>query len=221
LRAVIFDFDGTLVDSLDAFVEAMAAAVKALGLPPVSRERLAELVRLPADQSLPMLVPSSLNDKSLVERLVSEYRRAYSKLHLRLVRPVPGICSVLRGLKEAGFSIAVITRRRLMTAHVREELEFLGLNGFVDVLATYDTVQSANTKLDLAVECLRKLKLKGGECAVVGDSPEDMEVGKRLKALTIGVLYGFHSKEEIISCNPNFTAERSTEILRILFQYKP
>ena len=214
LRAVIFDFDGTLVDSLDVFVEA-------LGLRLVSRGRLAELVRLPADQSLPMLVPSSLNGKSLVERFVSEYRRAYSKLHLRLVRPVPGIRSVLRGLKEAGFSIAVITRRRLMTAHVREELEFLGLNGFVDVSATYDTVQSASTKLDLAVECLRKLKLKGGECAVVGDSPEDIEVGKRLKALTIGVLYGFHSKEEIISCNPNFTAERSIEILRILFQYKP
>jgi len=75
LRAVIFDFDGTLVDSLDAFVEAMAAAVEALGLPLVSREKLAELVRLPADQSLPMLAPSSLNDKSLAERLVSEYRR--------------------------------------------------------------------------------------------------------------------------------------------------
>ena len=93
--------------------------------------------------------------------------------------------------------------------------------GFVDVLATYGTVQSASTKLDLALECLRKLKFKGGECAVVGDSPEDIEVGKRLKALTIGVLYGFHSKEEVTSCNPHFTAERSIEILRILSQYKP
>ena len=219
--AVIFDFDGTLVDSLDAFVEAMTTTVERLGLPQIPRKKLIQLVKLPSDKSLPIILPQGLNNKMLADRFVKEYRKAFKQTHLKHVRLVNGIIPTLNELKKMGFSIAVMTGRKLTVAYVPEELELLGLNRFVDTLATYGTVPSAKTKADLALECLRRLRLKGSECAVVGDSPEDIQTGKKLKALTIGVLYGFHSEEEIMNCQPDVTVQKSIEILNVLSKHKP
>jgi len=219
--AVIFDFDGTLVDSLDAFVEAITTTVERLGLPQIPRKKLIQLVKLPSDKSLPIILPQGLNNKMLADRFVKEYRKAFKQTHLKHVRLVNGIIPTLNELKKMGFSIAVMTGRKLTVAYVPEELELLGLNRFVDTLATYGTVPSAKTKADLALECLRRLRLKGSECAVVGDSPEDIQTGKKLKALTIGVLYGFHSEEEIMNCQPDVTVQKSIEILNVLSKHKP
>jgi|GEM_PF-5723449 len=212
IKAVIFDYDGTLIDS-SVFVEALAATIKVLGLTPLSKERLEKIAKLPFDEYLPLITPPEMRgDEKFVEGFIREYRRIYGNLNLKHVKPFQGVPLLLRKLSTGGFLLGVATGRKITMEHVEEELRHLGLRGFINELVTF--IDLKGSKIDLIAECMKRLNVRGEECIVVGDSPEDIEAGKRLRAKTIGAVYGFYGRG-LIDAHPDFIAYKPLDILNI------
>jgi len=103
----------------------------------------------------------------------------------------------LEALKRMDLSIGVVTGRTML-ADYAEELKSLGLSRYIDTLTTYEVLPRARCKADLILECLRTLGIDEKECVVVGDSPEDIQAGKGIGAITVAALYGFHTSDELM-----------------------
>jgi phosphoglycolate phosphatase-like HAD superfamily hydrolase len=89
-----------------------------------------------------------------------------------------------------------MTTRKLAIDCVRQEIDFLKINKFINVLVTSDEISPQEPdKVSLILECTRRLNVKSRDCAVVGDSPEDIVSGKESGALTIGASYGFYGQK--------------------------
>jgi len=217
IKAVLFDFDGTLVNSLEAFLVAARLTLKSLDLPLLPKEKLVEIVKLPFDEWLSITIPPNTPKRtSIVDRFKSDYERFYRKNHLKFIKPINNAFLTLERLREMGLSIGVMTARKLTTDYVRQEIEFLKFNKFINVLVTLNEISLQEPdKVSLILECTRRLNLKNCDCAVVGDSPEDIVAGKDVGALTIGASYGFYG-QKIINYHPDFTITTPLEILKIL-----
>jgi phosphoglycolate phosphatase-like HAD superfamily hydrolase len=106
IKAVLFDFDGTLVNSLKAFLIAARLTLKSLGLPLLSREKLVEIVKLPFDEWLSIIIPLNAPERaSIVDRFKSDYEKFYRKNHLKLIKPINNAFLTLERLREMGLSI--------------------------------------------------------------------------------------------------------------------
>jgi len=197
IKLVIFDFDGTLVYSLDAFVETINLVLKNLGFPSFPRKKIMEIAKLPFDKYISIIIPSDTpNRTSVVAKFEREFKRIYGKNHLKLIKPVTNALLTLKRLCEMGLSIGVVTARKLIIDHVKEELEFLSLNSFIRIIVTFNDIPFQEpTKVNLISKCIRRLNVKSRECIVVGDSPEDILAGRKIGALTVGALYGFYGEK--------------------------
>jgi len=215
-KAVVFDLDGTLVDSSEAIAEATAMALDSLGLPKKSRGELLGFVKLRPSDYIRVVLPRDGCDNGLLKRFADEFRRAYRRVHLRLVKPVDGAMQALEALERMGLSIGVVTGRTLLADYAEEELKGLGLSKYIDSLTTYEVLPRARCKADLILECLRTLGIDGKECVVVGDSPEDIQAGKGIGAITVAALYGFHTRDELMKFKPDYIIQRISEVVNYI-----
>jgi phosphoglycolate phosphatase-like HAD superfamily hydrolase len=103
--AIVFDLDGTLIDSYDAVTASMNAAREAFGRPPLPREQLVSRVGEP----LEALVADLVGDD--VERGVRRFRETYAQLFLELSRPLPHAAETVRALADAGLRLAVASNK--------------------------------------------------------------------------------------------------------------
>lgn len=216
IRAVVSDFDGTLVDPTEAFALAMDAAIERLNLPTPSKSRLIELAKSPLHKSLLKIIPSEKLDRAgFIRRFFDEYRKAYARVHLEYIRLMPEVFSTLREIYNSGILIGVVSSRRLTGDFVKEEIEFLKLDKFIQALVIIHKTQ-IRSKKDLIYECIKRLGVKPINCVVVGDSPEDMEAGRDIGALTVGVLYGFSNEKKLRGSKPNVLIKNLPEIIDLL-----
>lgn len=188
-RAIIFDIDGTLVDSNGAHVEAWHAAFAAHGHD-VPRER----IRVEIGKGGDKLVPSVLGEdaearegESLRERQSEEFLRIAGRTRLEAFPRAREIFDTLarRGVRTA-----------LATSSSREHLEALGRSAGLDLTALGETLVNADdieeTKPapDLVEAAVRKLGLEPAECALIGDTPYDAQAATRAGVTCIGVTSG-------------------------------
>lgn len=185
IKGVIFDLDGTLIDSLDAYVKAFNEVVEKYGLKPVSREELAGFL----DQALSLsiillrLYPQLFSDEKLRRKCEDEIRKAYFRLE-KHVPPIMHAAEVLSKLKEMGLKVGVVTARTTRGRVKWLELERLGLAQFIDAMVTGAEV-ARKPAPDGIIKCLSRLKLKAEECMYVGNGQADLEAGRAALVKTI------------------------------------
>lgn len=188
-RAIIFDIDGTLVDSNGAHVEAWHAAFAAHG-----HEVPHERIRLEIGKGGDKLVPSVLGEEaesregeSLRERQSEEFLEIAGRTRLAAFPRAREIFDTLarRGVRTA-----------LATSSSREHLEALGRSAGLDLtslgetLVNADDIEETKPAPDLVEAAVRKLGLEPGECALIGDTPYDAEAATRAGVACIGVTSG-------------------------------
>lgn len=194
MRLVVFDVDGTLVDSQAHILAAMVQAFDGLGLASPDRAAVLDIVGLSLPQAMARLVPAL--DVAAQERLVAGYKDAYSGMRAQSLSPLyPGAQEMLEQLARDDtvlLGIATGKSRRglvhLMAAH--------GWEGrFVTLQVADDHPSKPHPSMLQA--CLRETGVAADRAVMVGDTVYDMEMAQAAGMRGIGVGWGYHSADRL------------------------
>jgi len=207
IKCIFLDLDGTIVDSREAYVEAMKAAMTKTGQRTIAIEAVTEI---------PKRLEQNLHIDDLIEGIDAQeflgaYLDAYYEATVTKAKPVPSIADTLRRLSKKA-KLAVITMRHVPREKVTEELKRFGLAEYIrDVTTGLDT-QKPKPAPEALIKCAKKLDVQISECAVVGDSVSDVKAGKAAGAKTVAVLTGIFSREELEKECPDLILENVKDL---------
>jgi phosphoglycolate phosphatase len=216
---VIFDLDGTLVDTLDDIACFMNQALEARGFPPVRRDRYTDIVgwgikRL-ASLALP---PEAGKDEKTVETVAALATRLYAEKPLVHSKPYPGIPQLVAELRRRHVKTAVLTNKPDPVAR-------LVIDGLFP-LSSFDTVLGDKPgqprKPDPAStwEILMELGRTPRDTIFVGDSEIDMETAKAAECHALGVSWGFRSREALEKAGAQRIIDNPPELLTLIRETK-
>jgi HAD superfamily hydrolase (TIGR01509 family) len=213
LPAMLFDLDGTLVDSVYQHVIAWSESFDHYGVHiPVWKIR--RRIGMSGKLFAPMLLREigRKADRTRIEELEKRELRNFER-QLREVRILRGAVDLVRGLSRLGISWALATsgNRR----QVEKLLKGLHVPSSVPVI-TGDDVKSAKPAPDLFLVAAQHLGVSLSDCVVVGDSPWDLLAARRMKALGVGLLCGGYGKEELERAGAHRVYESPIELLQNL-----
>lgn len=207
IKAVIFDLDGTILDSLDAFWRAFNAGVATFKLEPVVKERLLVLMNRGASlaEILGDIYPAlGAEAASLtVEGIMVEIRKEYLARSEDEVELTSGAQEMLSRLRLGGLKIGVVTSRTVIPEKGWRELTKLQVAHFIDVMVTGAKARRKPAP-DTIIECLKRLELLPEECIFVGDSQVDIIAGRAAGVRTVAVATGVTRLQALAAELPDF-----------------
>ncbi|MGI6055105.1 MAG: 3-deoxy-manno-octulosonate cytidylyltransferase, partial [Clostridium sp.] len=188
-RGILFDLDGTLLNTAEGVFSSVRHTVEALHYPPLEEKVLRTFIGPPVKQSL--IRAYGLNEQE-ADRATNLFRDRYKNHDLLKAEPYPGILDLLSWLRKEGFLIGVSTLKR--EDYALTILEHFQIAPLCDVICGSDFA-SKMTKADVIRKCLQTLNLSPDEAVLIGDTGSDgtgaLETGVDL----IGVTYGFGPTE--------------------------
>ena len=192
LPALLFDLDGTLVDSIELILaSARHAFIGFQGAAPTDDEWRATIGR-PLQR---VLLEYAASDQAEADRLFGRYREYQLVHHDRLVHAYDGVVTILRGLAAAGHPMAVVTSKSDWLAV--KGLELVGLNDLFPVVVGCDTCVNHKPHPEPVERALALLNASAGNALFVGDSPHDIESGRAAGVYTVGVTWGAFARGEM------------------------
>ena len=189
--ALLFDLDGTLVDSIELILNsARHAFVDFAGQAPTDDEWRASIGR-PLQAVLREYAP----DDAEADRLLGRYREYQLANHDRLLHAYDGIVAALRNFSAGGHPLAVVTSKSDWLAH--KALELVGIDNLFPVLVGCDTCVNHKPHPEPVERALALLDVPASNAIFVGDSPHDIASGRAAQVYTVGVTWGAFTREEM------------------------
>jgi phosphoglycolate phosphatase len=207
--AVVFDLDGTLIDSLTDIIESFREACVAVGLSDPGDAAVRALVGRPLDEMLAPFDPSG----DRIQDAVAAYRRIYPARFTQATTPFPGVLEVLEGLRHGGFVLAVATTKRSDMA--RRLTAALGLDAYLDHVQGTDGF-SHKPAPDVIHAALSALAADG--VWMVGDTASDLQAGRAAGLKTYGVTWGTHDRVRLAGEQPDALEDDLTPLLTLASQ---
>lgn len=186
IKAVIFDIDGTLVDSVDLHAAAWQEAFRRFGRE-VSFERVRGQIGKGGDQLLPVFF-SEEELESFGEELEEHRGEIYKRDYLPRVRPFPRVRELFERVESDGLKIALASSAKEEELSVYKKLA--EIEDLVEEETSADDAQKTKPHPDIFQAALERLGLDANEAVVIGDTPYDAQAAGELKLTTIGVLCG-------------------------------
>jgi phosphoglycolate phosphatase len=212
-HVVIFDLDGTLVDTPRAIVETFTAAFATMGVQAQETLAIRATIGLPLDQAFAKLMGVPLNDAQ-VARGVEQYQVFFKELVLPNARELvfPGVADGLAALGGQGIALAVATSKFYRSADAL--LTAAGLRDHFDVMVGADQVTRPKPNPEMGETIMRKLGLLAERAVMVGDTTHDLLMAKAAGMRSIAVTYGVHSLRELKSADPTWTADSFEDVVK-------
>lgn len=200
LEAVIFDLDGTLLDSLPLFCHVIRETWEKLGFPAPDQQTIRKLLN--RGQSFwdfwPQLVPPTYAANAAVKSYAQDLEKEIWVIAFRrLARLVPGAAEALRKLKAAGLKLAIVTSRSGGENYLPFARAGVPMEEYFLAVITPEQVKPFKPAPDPILVCLERLGTEPFRAAYVGDSLADIKAGKAAGVLTIGVLTGAGTAETL------------------------
>ncbi len=192
LRAVLFDVDGTILDSNDAHARAWVDSLKEAGRD-VGFEAVRPLIGKGGDKVLPEL--TGIEAESEEGKRISERRtEIFTERYLSTLQPFPGTRALLERMRDDGLSLVVATSAK--KAELQGLLERAGVADLFDERATSDDADGSKPEPDIVLAALERGGVRAEESVMIGDTPYDVEsatrAGVRILAVRCG---GWHDAE--------------------------
>ncbi len=211
IDTLLFDCDGTLIDTYDIILTSMRHTVNTLLEQSRSDEELMRGVGTPlADQMLYFLD----GDEARVEEIVELYRQHNDTIHDEGIRSFPNVKDALDELKDLGYKMGVITSKRHFMAN--RGLEICGIRDYFDVLIGSDDFPLHKPDAGPILEGCRLMGANPSNCAYIGDSPYDIQAANAAGCLSVAALWGMFEPDTLRSKDPCIEISSLGELAGVL-----
>ena len=218
MKAVIFDLDGTLLNTIDTITYYGNKALSAFGFPNYSADRYKYFVGNGAVKLIERALEASGDyTKENFEKVFDYYNKIYNADSLYLTRPYDGIIAMLEKLKKAGIKTGVISNKPDFAA-VDVVRKVIGDN-LIDIC--HGGRENFPLKPDPAstLDILNELSGDKTRSVFVGDTSVDIETGKAANLHTIGVKWGFRTEQELKDAGAEFIVSEPNELFDIIMNF--
>lgn len=218
VKLIIFDLDGTLVDSAADITVSLNHALSQSNMKSLAEDKVKTII----GEGITRLIEQALSAQGaalppgLEDKVAERFLEHYSRHLLEHTVPYPGVLKTLRNL--LGFKKAVISNKRYgLTKNI---LDGLGISGHFDMVVGPDTAPGRKPSAAPILHVLEALGFRAEEAVIVGDSPLDIEAGKAagLKS-TVGVVYGYGSPASLAGAD--YMLDRIEKLVHILYENEP
>lgn len=216
-KAVIFDLDGTLLNTLDDLADSMNESLKRLGFPTHETDAyrifVGDGVKMLAKRALPEGEKTDEN----CEKLLKIYAEVYKANQQNKTKPYEGVESVIKSLKELGFELFVLSNKPDLNTKEIVKHYFGGVfNG------VYGQVEAFPKKPDpsYALHILQANGIKPENTIFVGDSSPDILTAKAAKTHSVGVSWGFRGEAELKNAGAEKIVKSSEELLKYITEFE-
>ncbi len=208
IKLIIFDLDGTLVDSGIDITKALNYAIEPYGLDKITVSQTTAMV----GEGLSRLIEKMLGNQraDIIPDVLERFVRYYSGHLADFTLPYPGVQETLQQL--SGYRKVVVSNKREILS--KRLLETLELSGYFDIILGSDSVEEKKPSPKPVLQMLRRFSLRPEEAVIVGDSNYDIDSGKAAGVGTIAVSYGFRRPEFLGGAD--FLIDSMGELIKIL-----
>ena len=211
LKAVFFDLDGTLLDTLQDIRFVLNKTLARYGYPEITtgqaREYIGEGARRLVERALPQGVPLS-------EQFFAEYAKDYAHCANTLTKPFDGIPELLKGLQAAGVKIGILTNKPKAATEECVKQFFAEIP--FDYVGGDDGLFPCKPDPSRALYAALSLRLSPAECGFVGDGETDVLTALNAGMFGVSVLWGYRSEEELKAAGATRFASTVEELGKIL-----
>ncbi|TNF93232.1 MAG: HAD family hydrolase [Gammaproteobacteria bacterium] len=196
-KLIIFDWDGTLMDSEAHIVHSMKQALLELGVPVLPDDQLRQVIGLGLKEALATLVPGEA--ANFYQDLTDAYRKKFFDAPDEVMSLFNGIEHLIHKLHKSGYLLAVATgkSRRGLDRQFSET----GLGEFFASSRCADESRSKPAP-DMLNEILQELGISAEQALMVGDTEYDLNMSKAAGCDSLAICYGVHEKERLAACAP-------------------
>jgi phosphoglycolate phosphatase len=212
--AVIFDLDGTLIDSAPIYYELIDVVFKRLGIPPVDRQVLLEAMQ-DGEFEWDLVLPEGMkpSKEEVIKNAQIIIDDIAPSMFRKQVKLIPGTSQALKEFAAEGLRLALATSTlRDYMAVKLAPLRKAGIENLLEVIITADDVRNKKPHAEPLLKCSRMLGLNPGRCAYVGDTRVDIKAGRAAGMQTVGVLTGFDGYEALKNEKPNVIINSIAEL---------
>lgn len=202
---VLFDLDGTLVDTTDLILQSFAHTfdVHLPGRLPSRADLIATFGRsLPAALEEMAALNGAADPRRLGDEMLSTYREFQRLHHDTLIRPFDGIAEMLSSLHARGHRLGVVTSK--MQHFARRGMRLFDLERFFDVAVFHDDVTRHKPEPEPLLEAARRAGIAPEGAVYIGDSTHDVVAGRAAGMTTVAVLWGPFEREVLEAIGPDF-----------------
>jgi pyrophosphatase PpaX len=210
IRAVLYDFDGTLADSTELIMRCYRHTMTThLGDCPPDEEWLSGF-----GTPLETQIARFARDGAEHDAMLATYRAHQDEHHDTLLRPFPGAVETIAELDRRGVRLAIVTSK--LRRGTLRGMELCGLTDLVDVVVTPEDVANAKPHPEAVEVALARLGVAPGEALFVGDSPHDLVAGREAGVRTAAALWGPFPREALLAERPDYQLERQEDVLELV-----
>ncbi len=206
---VLFDLDGTLIDSIELILESYRHTMRVHRGDAMSDALWLEGLGTP----LRVQFRSFTDDPAEIEAMIATYREWNLANHDAMVRAYPGALDTVKGLKRAGARLGIVTSKN--DRGLARGLSLCGFDGLFDSLVTCDTLPESKPDPAPVHACLRQLGTEPREALFVGDSPHDIAAGRSAGTHTAACLWGPFERSRIEQERPTWWLDSFDDLVRL------
>lgn len=206
VKVIIFDFDGTLADTLDAVVSITNRLAGEYGYKPTTPDELDQIRNLSSSEIIRQSGISIFKIPFLLKRVTEDLRNDIQKLN-----PIIGIKDALLQLKNQGVTLGILTSNSEENVKI-----FLENHGMQELFSFIYSETRLFSKHRIISKFMKKNNLNPEEVIYVGDETRDIEASKRIQIKVIAVSWGFNSREALAKQNPDFLVYKPSELIEVM-----
>jgi len=203
MKFFLFDFDGVIVDSLDVYEKTVTDCLDVIGQP-LTRGR-EEFLELFDGNFYESLVEKGVD----LDRFMNASVEILAKINYADMRPFPAVGPVLRELKK-NHPMVVISSNDTPT--IQEALGLYGLDGIFDDVLGSDFMLS---KKDKILHIIDKYHVEKHDIYYIGDTTGDIKEGREAGVKTVGVTWGWHTKDKMLAAAPDYLFDKPEDLLKL------
>jgi phosphoglycolate phosphatase len=212
IRLVIYDLDGTLIDSTEAIVNTFNTILQDEGVQLPKPGDIESLIGEPMPEILKRLLPPERQGE--IQHFWDAYIPVYARISPMKTRVLPGVAETLRSFRVRCLLQSIATQKKCAVA--TRVLTELALIGDIDLVCGIDDVAHPKPAPDIVELTLKRLGVKPDEAVMVDDTTIGLASGKNAGVHTIGVTTGTHDRKKLLTLEPDYVIDQLDELQSLL-----
>lgn len=206
-RAIFFDLDGTLLDSVPTIIECTRETLESMDIH-IDNETIRHAIGIPLRVQARRFAPGR------EEQFIEDYRTVYYRHMAEGTRLFPGTLDMLASLRKSGRLTGLVTSKNIRGT--TKAIEQTGLTGLLDCIITADDVTHYKPDPEPIQNAMDKLGVTPEESLYVGDAAFDVEMSQRANVMMVAVSWGARTHEELLMICPDGVVDNWDEFLELL-----